>query len=235
MPCARKSGRRFLINNHAPVRVFVSDSGKYVVTMDEWHSVGELPVVVYGQRGELIRVHSTDSLGLKHDVLQITITASSYWWNEDSLIFFGPDEETLFIRLHWGKLLLLRLRDGDLMNDEWYEMSKGWLIPRKTGKPFTTSRGGKSGSVPCVAGSAVSQERKIAATICGQEKLKEAIPRLRELLADTEHVEYFATSAGAAMDSRVPRQRGGQGGLRNMDEACEDVVVEQPKPPKTSN
>ena len=89
MPCGTEIWSRFLINNHSPVRVFVSDSGKYVVTMDEWHSVGELPVVVYGQRGELIRVHSTDSLGLKDDVLQITITASSYWWNEDSVIFSG--------------------------------------------------------------------------------------------------------------------------------------------------
>jgi len=109
---------RYLINNHAPVRVFVADSGEYVLTMDEWHSVGELPVVIYGPRGDLIRVHSTDSLGLKNDVEHIKKTVSSYWWNEGLISFFGPEEETFFIRLHWGKLVLLGLEDGDLMDED---------------------------------------------------------------------------------------------------------------------
>ena len=81
---------RFLINNHAPVQVFVSNSGNYVLTMDEWHSVGELPVVIYGRRGELIRVHSTDSLGLGNDIEHIKMTDSSFWWNEDSVSFLRP-------------------------------------------------------------------------------------------------------------------------------------------------
>ena len=120
---------RFLINNHAPVGIFVSNSGEYVLTMDEWHSVGELPVVIYGKRGDLIRVHSTDSLGLKNDIKHITQSVSSYWWNEGATSFFGPNDETFFVRLHWGKLLMLNLRDGDLMDDEWYNISKGWAMP----------------------------------------------------------------------------------------------------------
>jgi hypothetical protein len=119
---------RFLINNHAPVNVYVANSGSYVVTMDEWHNVGELPVVVYGNRGRLVRVHSTDSLGLENDILHIKQTVSSYWWNEDAITFFGPDDETLCIQLHWGKLLMLDLHDGEVMNENWLKSHKGWAI-----------------------------------------------------------------------------------------------------------
>ncbi|MDB4439553.1 hypothetical protein N9153_01370 [Planctomicrobium sp.] len=119
---------RFLINNHAPVRVFVSNSGDFVVTMDEWHRVGKLPFVIYGPKGKLICVHSTDSLGLRDDIEHIKRTVSSYWWNENSINFFGPKEEVFYIRLHWGKILLLKLSNGDLMDDDWYELSKGWSI-----------------------------------------------------------------------------------------------------------
>ena len=110
---------------------------------------------------------------------------------------------------------------------------KAGSCPRKTGKPFTTSRPASPGA--CLAPApADSQERKIAATICGQEKLKEAIPRLRELLADTEHVEYF-TLAVPPWIRVYPVREAAKEALRNMDEACEEEVVEQPKPSKTSN
>jgi len=57
----------FLINNEAPVSVFVTNAGRYVVTMDEWGRVGKLPVVVYGFQGELVHVHNTVSLGVGED------------------------------------------------------------------------------------------------------------------------------------------------------------------------
>lgn len=47
-------------------------AGHYVVTMDEWGSVGKFPVVVYGRNGELIAVHRTESLGLAgEDLLSV--------------------------------------------------------------------------------------------------------------------------------------------------------------------
>ena len=120
---------RCLINDIAPVEIFVADSGEFVVTMDEWHEVGRLPVVIYDFRGGLARVHTTDTLGLKGDVLHITQTVSSYWWNNGSISFFGLEDKTFIIRLHWGKVVFLELRDGDLMDDDWYNLHKGWLMP----------------------------------------------------------------------------------------------------------
>ena len=55
---------RYLVNNLAPVDAMVTDSGKYVVTLDEWGHLGTLPVVIYGWHGQLIEVHSLKSLGV---------------------------------------------------------------------------------------------------------------------------------------------------------------------------
>ena len=122
--------KRYLVNNQAPVNALVADSGKYVVTFDEWHHVGTLPVVIYGWRGELVKVHSLESLGIElYRVVEgeefiIPISVSSVWWQKDALMFFGPEDKSLFIRLFSGETLMIALEDGELMNDKWYESQK---------------------------------------------------------------------------------------------------------------
>jgi len=212
---------RDLINNHAPVSVFVADSGKYVVTMDEWHFVGTLPVVVYGPRGELIRVHSTDSLGLRGDVLKIASSVSSYWWNADALSFFGPDDEHFFIRLHWGKVLMLDLRSGDLMDQQWYKLHKGWFIKSDQWKAlqrFARSeirRRALSG-----LRSSDPRERSKSATLCGQLRLTAAIPRLERLLDDPAYTERFCLLPPLWQRSYYVRHAA-QEALKQLDQAAD--------------
>ena len=43
-----------LVNKIAPVSAKVTDSGRYVATFDEWHSVGTKPVVIDGEGGRLV-------------------------------------------------------------------------------------------------------------------------------------------------------------------------------------
>ncbi len=177
---------RYLINNHAPVYVFVADSGDYVLTMDEWHNVGDLPVVIYGRQGRLIRVHSIDSLGLGSDIKHIKMTVSSYWWNEDSVSFFGPNEEKFLIRLHWGKWIVLDLHDGDLFqqketffrDDLRIEDEKEWQALVEFRQRMLTKHAIR------MLGSKEPEERKTGALLCGQEKLTDAIPALHRLLED---------------------------------------------------
>ena len=173
---------RHLINNHGPVDVFVADSGKYVVTLDEWGSVGELPVVIYGQRGELIRAHSTDSLRLKEDRDHIELTIPSYGWSKDSISFFGPDEKFFLIRLHWGKFIILNLDTGDLIEkpsgedddrkaakvNQWHALSK---FARKKAEQLAVQ----------MLDSESAGERETGAKIVGQYKTRSAIPKLKEL------------------------------------------------------
>lgn len=221
----REIWSRHLINNHAPVRVFVSDSGKFVLTMDEWHRVGELPVVIYGSRGELIRVHSTDSLGLKDDIQHIKRTVSSFWWNENSISFFGPKDEAFITRLHWGKLLFINLRDGDLINEERYRTDKGWLMPEKK---WHTMHEYANDQIRMHAmellGSGNADDRKTGALVCQQEQIKEAVPRLKELLADKE---YYTTNVPKEWTRVYYIRKAAKDALEVMGETIGDVVVQE--------
>lgn len=214
---------RFLINNHAPVRVFVSNTGDFVLTMDEWHSVGELPVVIYGQRGGLVRVHSTDSLGLKDDDKHIAQTVSSYWWNAGSMSFFGPKDETFFIHLHWGKLLLIDLDDGDLMDDEWYSVAKEWQMSETK---WNSLHGYANAEIEKRAlrwlESEEADERKIGAVLCGRRNLKDAIPGLKKLLTDQAHFMAIGTDHSTRL---YYVRRAAKQALEELGEDAGDVVL----------
>jgi hypothetical protein len=218
---------RHLINNYAPVRVFVSDSGQYVLTMDEWHHVGKLPVVIYGPSGELVRVHSTDSLGLKDDIGHIKITVSSYWWNENSISFFGPDEEKFFIRLHWGKWIVLDLRGGDLFQKEetFFRDDLRKQHEQEWEKLVQYRRKTLAKHAIRMLGSEGAWDRETGALISGQEKLKEAIPRLRKLLDDEK---YSITNVTKEWTRVYFVRKAAKKALEAMGEKVQAVVIEEP-------
>lgn len=221
---------RYLINNEGPVRVFVADSGEYVVTMDEWHHVGDLPLVVYGRDGRLVLAHSIESLGLEKDVLHIKRTVSSYWWNEDSISFFGPNDDYFFIRLHWGKMLLVILDDGDLADDEWYRTNKGWFISE--GKWKSLHRFGERTvreSVGKMLNSSDSEDLKTAAKTAGQLKLRESIPQLRELLKDPH--SYESKSGDDPWKIVYYVRKAALDALTSMGVAPQGVITEVPRNP----
>ncbi|MBN1420137.1 MAG: hypothetical protein JXP34_15265 [Planctomycetes bacterium] len=106
--------RRPLINNVSPVTAMVADEGPFVVTFDEWGGIGRLPVVIYDPQGNLVDVYNLRGLGLDWRKDPIEVSASSIHWNRDALIFFGP-EDTLIIRLHWGRVIRIGLRTGRVL------------------------------------------------------------------------------------------------------------------------
>lgn len=73
-----------LANVISPVRAIVSDSGNYVITFDEWHSVGygNNVVVIYGLNGKLIKKFALEDIIPKEKITitKIPHTASSRWW-----------------------------------------------------------------------------------------------------------------------------------------------------------
>jgi hypothetical protein len=176
---------RDLINNEAPVRAYVTNSGHHVVTMDEWGQVGRFPVVVYGHNGELVAVHSTESLGLGQDGQHIVKSVSSYWWNANALVFFEPREEVLCIRLHWGKMLLIKLIDGEVMSHEWYEHRRDWDPDARRWPELMKYAARHSGELATkMLVSKEPEERQTAAIVAGRLQLREAIPALNALLSD---------------------------------------------------
>ena len=72
--------RRHLINDIAPVAAVVASSGKYVVAMDEWLHFGDLPIVIYGARGDLIAVHNLEEIvnpfDGKYDGINLSVVPS---------------------------------------------------------------------------------------------------------------------------------------------------------------
>ncbi|MDP8235302.1 MAG: hypothetical protein P9M08_02860 [Candidatus Erginobacter occultus] len=218
---------RYLINNLAPISVFVADSGKYVITMDEWTSFGELPVVIYGERGRLIRVHGKDSLGLEDDIMHIKITVSSFWWNEDAISFFAPEEERFFIRLHWGRWIVLDLRRGNLMREDKFIFRDDQREQyRGEWKELVNYREAELARRAIrMLDSEEEPERKTGALICGQEKLTEAIPQLRKLLADPG---WFQRGSGKTGTIVLYVRESAREALEAMGERVDGVTTRLP-------
>lgn len=218
---------RHLINDHAPVRVFVADSGEYVLTMDEWGSVGELPVVIYGRLGRLVRVHSIDSLGLRDDARHIVRSVSSYWWNEDSISFFGPEDKRFFIRLHWGEWIILDLHQGGLLQKkgrfyrddlrEQHESEWKELVEYRQRTLATHAIG--------MLESDSARDRKVGALVCGQAKLADAIPKLSKLLDDQA---YISTNVPKPQTRVYFVRKAAKEALHAMGREVDGVVTQEP-------
>ncbi|MEO1730667.1 MAG: hypothetical protein AAFR64_08010 [Pseudomonadota bacterium] len=88
-----------LVNTVAPVSALVADDGAYVVTFDNWHSVGrgENVIVVYEASGAMVRsVALTDVLGEAY-LSALPMSVSSTSWNRGKRLL--PDGATLEIDL----------------------------------------------------------------------------------------------------------------------------------------
>lgn len=213
---------RFLINNRAPDHAFVSDSGGYVITTDHGRSPDELPLVIYGQNGALVRVHNIDSLGLRNEIFGSE-------WDTDALSFFSTDERTFFIRLHGGKWIMLDLVLGDVLvkqtrffrDDLRQEHEQKWKRLeeyRQTELKKQTIR---------LLSSADPFSRKTGAMVCGQEKYTDTVPMLRTLLKDRS----WFTTMGAGRPSMIVlyvRQAAKQA-LEAMGEKVANVITELPE------
>ena len=201
------------------------NSGWPVVTMDEWGQVGTLPVVIYGIKGRLVKVHSLESLGLyPEDVTHVKYTVSSRWWNEDALVFFGPKAEELVIRLHWGKVLIINLWDGDLITESEYPHQQRW-------QQLQGFIAGKSKELAFkLLRSAEPDDRKTGAIHAGHLRIKEALPILRELLTDDAAHEVWSYDVRDVKEVRIVYyvRKAARDALEAMGEPVTGVVVEAP-------
>lgn len=70
-----------LINRVAPVTAIVSNDGKFLVTFDNWHSMGYgVDVMVYyNEKGELIKRHMLEDIS-PFPINAYEISISSMWW-----------------------------------------------------------------------------------------------------------------------------------------------------------
>jgi hypothetical protein len=119
---------RLLINNVAPLRVFVSNSGQYVVTISEWSRYDLLPVVIYEPIGRLVNVYGRiDQLAPPSEIIPYKKAEDWDNWLYHTLFFYSPNEDFFIIRASTGKTLVLKTRNGQLLTDRELEDFKGQL------------------------------------------------------------------------------------------------------------
>ncbi|MBC2776354.1 hypothetical protein [Parasphingopyxis marina] len=88
-----------LINDVAPVSALVTNSADYVVTFDNWHSVGygDDVVVIYGSGGEVVRSFRLTDLLSEDHLISLPHSVSSIWWGGEH--HFSADETQLILKV----------------------------------------------------------------------------------------------------------------------------------------
>ena len=96
--------KKKLINETAPVSAFVSNNARYLVTFDNWHSMGYgVDVMVYyDNQGNLIKRHMLEDIS-PFPINTYSMSVSSIWWRCDTKfldnnrleICFKDDKETI--------------------------------------------------------------------------------------------------------------------------------------------
>lgn len=122
-----------LVNDVFPAGALVSNAGEYVVTFDNWHSVGygDNVVVIYDSQGQLIKKFSLEDILSKETITKICVTVSSRWWGGDHYL----DEER-------GLLILKVITNGKMPGDRdadfkevRIDLANGNLIAAETSAP----------------------------------------------------------------------------------------------------
>lgn len=211
---------RFLVNEVAPVMAFVSNQGKFVVTLNEWYFVGTHPVVLYDVNGAVVHEHTIKTLGIRDADLKLDRSFSGIWWNANAVAFFSQDESVFFIRLKTQQVLVIKLATGDTVPFDSLSNKQTQFYGeqlRKIAKRYV-----RSGD-PAL--------RQTGAIICGQELLVSQKLALRDLLSDTS---FFLMGRGSR--TRWTREfyvrKAARDALKAMGESHDDVVVSRTFDPK---
>jgi len=91
----RKKWEINLANEVSPVSVLVSDEGDYVVTFDNWHSVGygdDVVAIYQAGTGALVRKFGLSEFLTESDIDQLPASVSSIWWGGQHYIDYMADQ-----------------------------------------------------------------------------------------------------------------------------------------------
>jgi TonB family protein len=119
-----------LLNEVSPVGAIVSNNGDYVVTFDNWHSVGygDDVIVIYRSNGALVKKFGLEDLLTEGDIETLPRSVSSIWWGGAHYI----DDAN-------GTLILKVVSNG---KNTWDEDAKyhDLKIELATGRPLESKR-----------------------------------------------------------------------------------------------
>ncbi len=119
---SRRGGGRIqwerpLVNDVAPAAVLVRDDGRFVVTLGEYRKGGARhALVIYGERGQLLRHFILTDLLAADDWPHVRKTRDNIEWLKDAEpAFVEPDR--FVVDLQWGKILTIDLKSLRLLDE----------------------------------------------------------------------------------------------------------------------
>lgn len=116
---SRRVWERAFVNDVAPQRAYVRDDGRFVVTLDEARLGGARhALVIYGQRGELLRHFVlTDLLG-QEDWPHVQVQRPALEWLRDASCRFDDPTDEFVIELNWGRVVRIDLKTLQVVSAE---------------------------------------------------------------------------------------------------------------------
>ena len=104
---------RELVN--IPVRAFLADDGKSVVTFDTWARLGyEHALVIYGEQGNVVADYDLEALLSADDIGKVPHTVGSRHWLQGATIAFNEEWNAIVITFQQGKAIRVALSTGTI-------------------------------------------------------------------------------------------------------------------------
>ncbi|MBL8878656.1 MAG: hypothetical protein JNG88_06000 [Phycisphaerales bacterium] len=103
--------KRSLVNEVAPGRVLIRDDGRFVVTLDEFRRGGARnALVIYGERGELLRHFLLTDLLKREDWPRVRVRRGAVDWLSGARFAFDMPAEQFIITLRAERLIRIDLK-----------------------------------------------------------------------------------------------------------------------------
>lgn len=141
----RRIAKFALINEVGPASALVSDDGRWIVTFDNWHSVGlgDSVIVIYRSDGSLVRSLALEDVLLAEDLDELPRSVSSRQWSRGKRIDSSRARLVLQVsRCGWASncveepgILEIDLNDGSLVGP------KRQLVPHVVGRVSLSGSG----------------------------------------------------------------------------------------------
>lgn len=229
---------RFLVNHISPNKVYITNTGEYVVTIGESYTYGDYPLVIYDKKGKIVKSHSLKSLYSERDSLAFSCGLT---WHNEYIMFFNQDENHFYIRKGKGIYVIVDLRTGDVFfKQKRYSSSGPENIPEPEWEKLVKNGNDQARQIAVEYLNSFEYDKKeIGCRICGEMKIRESIPKLKEYLSS--QYSYFSKSENEPWMDVFPIRDAASDALNAMGVKHETPIVrvisseqfgEKPKPLK---
>ena len=112
----RRLWREKLVNEVAPRHALIRNDGRFVITLDEFRRGGAAhAVVVYDERGELLREFDLRELLHGDDWKHVTAERRAIEWLSDATLTFVDSPPQFVIKLEWSREIRIDLEEIELV------------------------------------------------------------------------------------------------------------------------